>query len=104
MGTARDPGGKKIDYGDILQNNMRNSFHFAMTGRMLPQGKEGGEFVKDMAPIWHMTRMQKAQKMQEQKRAMMASHLPNPKHNAAANARYAQYVARVKAQQPGAKQ
>ena len=48
----RDANGKKIDYGDMMKHSMRNNFHFAMTGRMLPPGQEGGDFVKDMAPIW----------------------------------------------------
>merc|ERR1719210_1342180 len=58
MGTARDPStGKKIDAGDFFAMNMQNNFHYAMTGRMLPPGKEGNDFVQMMAPMWAYNKM-----------------------------------------------
>merc|ERR1719422_703864 len=55
----------------------------AITGRFLPPGKDGGDFVKNMAPLWHFQRMRRMQEAMRPK--------PNPRLVAAAK-RHAAYL------------
>merc|ERR1719239_1892953 len=96
----RDANGKKIDYGDMMKHSMRNNFHFAMTGRMLPPGQEGGDFVKDMAPIWAMKRMQRMQRLQQAQQHILQNPARDRAAKAASNARYVEYIRRVQSQIP----
>merc|ERR1719239_1577317 len=100
MGTARDANGKKIDYGDIMKNQMRNGFHMAMTGRALPPGQDGGDFVKNMAPIWAMKRMQRMQRLQQAQQHILQKPARDRAAKAASNARYVEYIRRVQSQIP----
>ncbi|GFR70503.1 hypothetical protein ElyMa_002073800 [Elysia marginata] len=64
MGTARDPNtGKKVEFGgDYMKNMMRRSFMSAMPhlAGNTPPGKEPPDVVKNLAPLWYFSRMQRA--------------------------------------------
>merc|ERR1712025_739016 len=97
---ARDANGKKVDLGDMMKNSLRNNFHFAMTGRALPPGSDGGDFVKDMAPIWAMQRMRRMQRLQAAQQHILNKPARDRAQKAAANARYVEYIRRVQSQIP----
>lgn len=61
-GTATDPNtGKRLEFGgDAMRNMMVNSYLSTLPlAAQPPPGKEPGEFVKNMAPLWYISRMQR---------------------------------------------
>lgn len=61
-GTAQDPNtAKRVEFGgDAMRNMIANSFmSFLPPGIQPPAGKEGPELVKNLAPIWYMSGLQR---------------------------------------------
>ena len=64
MGTARDPNtGKKVEFGgDYMKHMMRRNFMAAMPhlGANTPPGKEPPDMVKNLAPLWYFSQVQRS--------------------------------------------
>ncbi|XP_059140757.1 uncharacterized protein LOC131928686 [Physella acuta] len=62
-GTARDPNtGKPLEFGgDAMKNMMVNQFVSTLPfSAQPPPGKEPADFVKNMAPLWYYSRLQRS--------------------------------------------
>lgn len=62
LGTARDPNtGKKLEFGnDAMKNMIRQSYIQSMPASMRPPPGKEGEIVKDIAPLWYFSRLQRS--------------------------------------------